>query len=119
MKPLKEERKLIPTDEIRQALRPARPGVRLEERRGVWVHSFICNVCGLHFNLYSWKPNRHKTSTITCPECGQREGQFLHFRVCLSRSKRFTRDPGREIFGHCPHPNAEPMDDSTLDGRVP
>ena len=121
MKPMKGRLEFIPPDKLQEAkaLAPARPGVSFEERQGVWVHSFICNLCGLHFNVYSWKPNRHRTDKVTCPECGQRDGKFLHYRACLSRGKNLSQGEGREIWNHCPYPGSELMDDSTLSGRLP
>jgi len=55
--------------------------VGLNDREGVYVHSFICKACCLHFAVYSWKMNRHTAKNITCPECGQHEGHFTHFSI--------------------------------------
>lgn len=36
-----------------------------------------CCDCQLHFVLCTWYPQRHNCSTLHCPECGQRSGQFV------------------------------------------
>jgi hypothetical protein len=86
----------------------------------VWIHSFLCNHCGLHFNVYSWLPERHRAEIIWCPECGQHDGHFRHFRACISELAG-QLDPGHpgEIFRHCEHPGSQLMDDSTVEGLVP
>lgn len=52
---------------------------------GVFVHGFICNNCGLHFNVYSQKADRHRVINTHCPGCGK-IGNFVHFRATLSES---------------------------------
>ncbi|NOI75331.1 HNH endonuclease [Vibrio coralliilyticus] len=36
-----------------------------------------CAHCGLHFILCTWYMDRHNTSNIHCPECGQSDGDFF------------------------------------------
>lgn len=36
-----------------------------------------CLECGLHFMLFTWTPEEHGAHTLTCPECGQSDGQFI------------------------------------------
>ena len=36
-----------------------------------------CLECGLHYALYSWSPDAHKSETLYCPECGQHHGNFM------------------------------------------
>ncbi|MGQ9023837.1 HNH endonuclease [Bacillus sp. 18-5] len=36
-----------------------------------------CLECGLHFIICSWNKETHNSSTITCPECGQKKGNYL------------------------------------------
>lgn len=102
----------------------------MEEREGVFVHSFICNDCNLHFNVYSWKPNRHRADNVSCPECGQREGRFLHWRVTLSElpgsriltdkaaARAFLGSPV-EINKMVPHPAGGLLSDSSARGLPP
>ena len=35
-----------------------------------------CLRCGLHFVICTWHPERHTADTITCPECGQKDGMY-------------------------------------------
>jgi predicted RNA-binding Zn-ribbon protein involved in translation (DUF1610 family) len=103
--------------------------VSMEKREGVYLHSFQCNDCGLHFNIYSWKASRHRVATVHCPECGQHAGRFRHQRVQLSNkstmdlstvggAEAMLNGPG-EIYRHCPPPGAQWMDDTTADGLRP
>lgn len=85
-------------------------GVPLAEREGVFIHSFMCNNCGLHFNVYSWKADKHNADNVYCPECGQR-GNYRHFRAIINESHNFTQG-GNEIYRHCDYPGSEPMSDS-------
>jgi len=87
--------------------------VPLSEREGVYVHSFICRRCYLHFNIYSWKKDRHSAASICCPECGGR-GSFLHFRAVLTDSPYFTLHSKDEIYVHVPFRGSVIMDDSDL-----
>lgn len=36
-----------------------------------------CLECGLHFIICTWNKDAHNSSTITCPECGQKNGNYL------------------------------------------
>lgn len=73
--------------------------VRVENREGVFAHSFRCGSCALHFVLFSWRSDRHGPTTVACPECGS-TGDFLHRVTVLSWSLYFRvnadRDP--EIY---------------------
>lgn len=108
----------LPAGKIRGAT-SARKKPEMRDRQGVWVHSFMCNLCGVHFNVYSWLPDRHSVATITCPECGQREGKFRHFVVQTSEAAgeeqgyaaTLNGQPG-EIWKQCPPPGAGPMTDT-------
>jgi hypothetical protein len=35
-----------------------------------------CRFCGLHFELFTWYPDRHCARNLHCPECGQHQGLF-------------------------------------------
>jgi len=83
-------------------------------REGVFLHSFICNNCGLHFNLYSWQENRHRVDNTTCPEC-KTMGRLRHWRLVLSDNPEMQINSGREIFNYCPAENAQFMSDSRED----
>ena len=92
--------------------RPGRvSGIGADLRDGVYVHSFICHPCGLHFNLYSWQSDRHEVRNMVCPECGN-VGQFAHFRATVNESSKFGAG-GTEIHDLCPHPGSRMMDDTT------
>ena len=69
------------------------------EWQGTTIHSFKCGACGLHFNVYSWYPDRHTAKTVYCPECGQHEGHFVHWR-------KLVRE---QVFSFCPVDGAELM----------
>jgi len=36
-----------------------------------------CLECGLHFIICTWEKDKHDSSSILCPECGQNDGLFL------------------------------------------
>ncbi|MBU8580158.1 MULTISPECIES: HNH endonuclease [Bacillus] len=36
-----------------------------------------CLACGLHFIICTWNKHLHNSSTIICPECGQKKGDFI------------------------------------------
>lgn len=38
---------------------------------------FKCTICGLHFIVCTWQPERHGVMAEYCPECGQHEGRFV------------------------------------------
>ena len=83
-------------------------GVPVSEREGVFVHSFTCNKCRLHFNVYSWKANKHLTHDVYCPECGQK-GDHLHFMATINEDRNFTMN-GDEIYKHVPFPRSEAVE---------
>ncbi len=80
-------------------------------REGVYLHSFICNSCGLHFNIFSWQENRHRVENTTCPEC-KASGNFRHWKLVLSDNPEMQFNSGREIFNFCPAKDAQLMNDS-------
>ncbi len=44
------------------------PGpVTLQDRQGVFVHSFKCSICDLEFVVFSWRANRHRVGSTFCP----------------------------------------------------
>ena len=86
------------------------PGIPEHERQGVYVHSFKCFCCGLHFQTFSWQANRHSVGTIACPECGDRE-RLVHWRATVNQCKTF-RSGGTEIHNLFPHPDSSQMADS-------
>lgn len=88
-------------------------GVKEKEREGVFVNGFICQNCGLHFNLFSWKADRHRSDNTFCPECGNK-GSFLHYRKVLS-TNRFRDDNSHdEIFRNVPLEGSQLMKDSVV-----
>jgi len=72
--------------------------VGAEDREGVFVHAFKCRRCGLEFQLYSWRRDRHKVGGVFCPECGE-QTPMLHWRTCVNESKEVGRqDEDGEIY---------------------
>lgn len=82
------------------------------EREGVFIHGFKCLGCGLHFNVYSWRGDRHGNGKTYCPECGKK-GKMLHYLEVVSLSLFFNPRTGGEIFDYCPTDGAELMPDSS------
>lgn len=113
-KPLPSKKIIINSKDLQKLNLPTFKGLPLEERDGVYVHSFICNNCNLHFNIYSWRANKHLTKNITCPEC-QNTKTFRHWRWTLSENTKFHLN-GNEIMKYCPHPGSNFMPDSTIKG---
>ena len=84
------------------------------ESTSTTILSTKCMNCGLHFNVYTWEPDRHSANTLYCPECGQHEGRFMVWRA----------DVTEPIFVHVPymldkmeelsHPQRDEMDSPTL-----
>ena len=105
---------LLPTEEI--VLHPDGP-VTLEDREGVFAHSFKCSSCQLEFVLMSWKQSRHRADNTYCPECGLL-GEKMHWRACLSESQEFVDDgTSVEIFNMIPAGrDAELIDVPSPDG---
>lgn len=88
-------------------------GISESQREGVFVNGFICQNCGLHFNLFSWKANRHRADNTYCPECGRR-GAYIHYRKMLS-DKTYRDDSSQdEIFRHVPWPGSQLIGDSVI-----
>ena len=80
---------------------PAGP-VGLDDREGVFAHSFKCGSCQLEFVLMSWRRSRHRADSTYCPECGLL-GEKMHWRACLSESQEFVDDgTSVEIFNMIP-----------------
>jgi hypothetical protein len=117
LKKLKLERRQIAHNKITHAYWSMLGGVPLKDREGVYVHSFQCNICGLHFNIYSWLPDRHRSDNVKCPECGQ-SGAFRHYRAQISESADFSLSHPGEIFRHNTYPGSSLMDDTTVSGMV-
>jgi hypothetical protein len=92
-----------------------RPGpVTLQDRQGVFAHSFKCSTCDLEFVVFSWRANRHRVGSTFCPECGVRT-PMLHWRVQTSQSLEFCSDgAGREIYQMFFPSDAALMHDSVL-----
>ena len=38
---------------------------------------FKCMMCGLHFIVCTWRPEKHSVISEYCPECGQHNGRFI------------------------------------------
>lgn len=92
-----------------------RPGpVTLQDRQGVFAHSFKCSICDLEFVVFSWRANRHRVGSTFCPECGVRT-PMIHWRVQTSQSFEFcSSGAGREIYQMFSPSGAALMHDSVL-----
>ena len=88
-------------------------GIKEKEREGVFANGFICQNCGLHFNLFSWKANRHRSDNTYCPECGNK-GSFIHYRKVLSTSRMRDENSEDEIFRNVPLAGSQLMNDSIV-----
>ena len=57
-------------------------GLVMTQAEGVitTVYSVKCMECSLHFNIYTWHPDKHNVKTVYCPECGQHDGKFFLWR---------------------------------------
>ena len=51
--------------------------VIIEDSAKTVVYSVKCMKCGLHFNVYTWYPDKHSRMSMHCPECGQNDGKFI------------------------------------------
>jgi hypothetical protein len=91
------------------------PGpVTLQDRQGVFVHSFKCSICDLEFVVFSWRADRHRVGSTFCPECGERT-PMLHWRAQASESLEFQTDSaGLEIYQMCPALEGGLMDDFVM-----
>ena len=90
---------LLPLEEL--VPHPAGP-VTLDDREGVFAHSFKCGACQLEYVLLSWKRSRHRADNTYCPECGE-VTEKMHWRACLSESRDFVTDGTNvEIFDLIP-----------------
>ena len=87
--------------------------VTLNEREGVYVHSFKCRRCQLEFMLFSWQADRHTVANVRCPECGA-TGRFVHYRAILTENVKPDIQGPAEIFRHWPHKGSELMDDTVV-----
>ncbi len=93
-----------------------RPGpITLQDRQGVFVHSFKCSICDVEFVVFSWRADRHRVGSTFCPECGTRT-PMIHWRAQTSDSLEFRSDGyGLEIHQMCP-----PIDSPVMvDTRMP
>ena len=91
------------------------PGpVTLQDRQGVFVHSFKCSICDLEFVVFSWRADRHRVGSTFCPECGERT-PMQHWRAQSSESLEFRlAGPGLEIYQMFLLLDASSMDDSVM-----
>ncbi len=65
-----------------------------------------CMRCSLHFVVCTHRPEDHSARTLTCPECGQRKGQFLVWKETPAEMFIFQSVPGGtplSEFGTNPH----------------
>ena len=90
---------MLPLEELVQ--HPAGP-VTLDDREGVFAHSFKCASCQLEYVVMSWRRSRHRAANTYCPECGE-VTEKMHWRACLSDSQELVTDgTSVEIFNVVP-----------------
>ncbi len=98
---------IVHVDDLRGGL----TGVPRQERGGVFIHSFKCFHCGVHFMTFSWQSDRHNVGNIMCPECGDRE-RLGHWKIRVNEREDVGAG-GTEIYDLCPYPGSgEPLPDS-------
>lgn len=91
----------------------------MEERQGVFIHSFKCLDCSLEFATFSWWPDRHTVVDTACPECC-RVTQKSHWLATVSDYPRQAFGEGPEIFHYSPvGPDPRLMADSSLFTGLP
>jgi ribosomal protein S27E len=74
----------------------------LNERQGVFAHSFKCLECSLEFAIFSWWPDRHTVTSVTCPECAKVTPKN-HWMAVASESPTMVLDgSSMEIFDLSP-----------------
>lgn len=91
----------------------------MEERQGVFIHSFKCLHCSLEFALFSWWPDRHMVVNTGCPECC-RVTQKSHWMSTVSDNPRQAFGKGPEIFHYSPvGPDPNLMSDCSMFTGLP
>lgn len=74
----------------------------LDERQGVFAHTFKCLDCSLEFALFSWWPDRHTVTNVACPECATVTPKN-HWLAVASESPTMVLDgSSMEIFDLSP-----------------
>lgn len=67
----------------------------IEEDQSTFVRvKAKCMRCSLHFVVCTHRPEVHSARTLTCPECGQRKGQFLVWKETPADMFIFQSVPG-------------------------
>ena len=94
------------TEEIEEvdpaSLRPSVTNfAALDQRKGVFVHSFKCLDCSLEFSVFSWWPDRQTVVNTACPECC-RVTQKTHWRADISTTPGAAFGEGPEIYDYTP-----------------
>jgi hypothetical protein len=78
----------------------------LKERKGVFVHGFICLECFISFSIYSRK---FRIKSVICPRCGNK--QLPIHTIRLSTSRKFELfSTVEEIYNHYHVGNDAPRD---------
>lgn len=91
----------------------------LEERQGLFIHTFKCMACSLEFALFSWWPDRHTVVNTACPEC-HRVTQKSHWMSALPLTPGQEFGEGPEIWNYSPvGPNPTLMSDCSLFTGLP
>ena len=74
----------------------------LNERQGVFAHTFKCLECSLEFAIFSWWRDRHTVTSVTCPECAKVTAKN-HWMAVASESPTMVLDgSSMEIFDLSP-----------------
>ena len=90
-----------------------------QERQGLFIHTFKCEVCSLEFAIFSWWPDRHTVVNTACPEC-HRITPKAHWMSTVADDPAQSFGEGPEIFHHSPSgPDPKLMADSSLFTGLP
>ena len=91
----------------------------MEDRQGLFIHTFKCLDCALEFAIFSWWPDRHTVVNTACPEC-RRVTQKSHWLATVDSTAGRTFGDGPEIFRYSPvGPGPRLMPDCSLFTGLP
>ena len=102
--------------EVRPSIQPNTP---LQDRQGLFIHTFQCMACSLEFALFSWWADRHTVVSTACPEC-HRVTQKSHWMSTASDMPGQAFGQGPEIYHYSPvGPDPKMMPDCSLFTGLP
>lgn len=91
----------------------------MEDRQGLFIHTFQCMSCSLEFALFSWWPDRHTVVNTACPECALVTPKS-HWLSTVDDAPGRSFGEGPEIFHYSPvGPEPKLMPDCSLFTGLP